>query len=62
MADDEREKRSLRAKWQERRAHRGERAAQAAERRARLKQARASADEHAIRTGSAGTGPPPSSF
>ncbi len=41
MADDERgEKRSLRAKWRERRAHRGERAAQKAEGRARLKQAR----------------------
>jgi hypothetical protein len=60
MADDEREKRGLRAKWRERRAHRAERAAQAAERRARLQQARHSADEHAARTGS-GIAPPPSS-
>jgi hypothetical protein len=60
MADDERDKRSLRAKWRERREHRAERAAQAAERRARLKQARSSADEHAARSGSTMSGPPPS--
>jgi hypothetical protein len=44
MADDEREKRSLRAKWRERRAHRAERAVQKAEGRARLWEARNSAD------------------
>ena len=61
MADDERgEKRSLRAKWRERKAHRVERAAQKAEARARLTKARRSADEHALRTGSTSGGPPPS--
>jgi hypothetical protein len=41
MADDERgEKRSLKAKWRERRAHRAERAAQRAEAGARLGEAR----------------------
>jgi hypothetical protein len=50
MADDKREKRGLRAKWQERRAHRAEPTAQAAERtvqkaeeHARLEQAREAA-------------------
>jgi hypothetical protein len=52
MADDERgERRSLRAKWRERRAdrvaHRAERAVQKAEGRARLVAARDSADGQA---------------
>jgi hypothetical protein len=45
MADDERgEKRSLRAKWRDRRAHRAERAAQKSEGRAALWAARNQAD------------------
>jgi hypothetical protein len=41
MADGERgERRSLRAKWRERRAHRAEQAAQQADGRPRVKQAR----------------------
>jgi hypothetical protein len=54
MADDKREKRGLRAKWQERRAHRAEGTAQKAEgtaqkaeERARLKQAREAGAEGA---------------
>jgi hypothetical protein len=48
MADDQRgEKRSLRAKWRERRAHRAERAVQKAEGRARLWEARNHADGEA---------------
>jgi hypothetical protein len=48
MADGERgKKRSLGAKWRERRAHRAERAAENAEKRARLLDARNSADGQA---------------
>jgi hypothetical protein len=49
MADAERGKRGLRARWRERRAHRAERALQRADERARLKQARDSGGE--ARTG-----------
>jgi hypothetical protein len=48
MTDDERgEKRSLRTKWRERKAHRAERAAEKAEGRTRLLDARNQADGQA---------------